>query len=191
MLILLTIIWLGFTHLQSRFFVLAVPIAALLIAEYNWRWPTVGLIVFLLIAGTGPIGDHLSRYLDLDRQLHENSPIGLLGRENLTGLRGPTAPPALARLDLVGDVSPFLYQVPMSRLRYRTVFDVDSSDGSQSIVQDWLAGSDAPIANRLIVIDPAELKRLSRTYYGLPGLSAQELAALSARPDVYVIAPDR
>jgi len=181
--------WVVFTHRQSRFFVLAVPICALLIANANWRWTTVGLIVFLLATGSPPLAERLNKYLLLDRLLIAESPVGLLGRENLAGLRGPTNLPPDTRLDLVGDAGPFLYQVPMTHLRYRTVFDVDSSDPNQSIVDDWLNGPSSPQPNRTIVIDPAELSRLSRTYFGLPKLSDEELKALAARPDVYVTSP--
>jgi hypothetical protein len=91
------------------------------------------------------------------------------------------------RLDLVGDACAFWYQVPESQLSYRTVFDVDSSDGSRSVIEDWLGGSALPRPGRMLVIYAPELQRLSRTYYGLPPPSEAEIQALAARPDVYVI----
>jgi hypothetical protein len=51
-------------------------------------------------------------------------------------------------------------------LRYRTVFDVDVKP-SQSIIDAWLGDqSGSPI----VVVDPLEIDRLSRTYYGIPPL---------------------
>jgi hypothetical protein len=194
MLLITTVVWIGFTHLQSRFFVPAIPIAALLLAEIKLpRIAAAALIGILLICNLVPIAQRLTHFLSLDRQVADEGGVGLLGRENIFGMRDPDMRdfPPQTRLDLVGDVSPFFYQLPMSRLRYRTVFDVDASDASRSVVEDWLNGSDAPEQNRLIVIDPGELQRLSRTYYGIPPLPDQELQALSERKDVYVSTPGR
>jgi len=67
-------------------------------------------------------------------------------------------------VDLVGDASAFWYQIPMSRLNYKTVFDVDTSDPNQSIDQAWLAGMPKDAA---VWPDHEELKRFARTYYGI------------------------
>jgi hypothetical protein len=67
-------------------------------------------------------------------------------------------------VDLVGDAAAFWYQIPMSRLHYKTVFDVDTSDPKQSIEQAWLAGMPK---DALIWPDMDELKRFARTYYGI------------------------
>jgi hypothetical protein len=190
MLIIMGVVWIGFTHLQSRFFVLAIPVAALLIGEVRLSKAAAALVIgFLLVVNVATIGQRLSRYLSLDRQLADVGGVGLLGRENIIGLHGPDLRSfaAGARFDLVGDVAPYFYQLPMSRLSYRTVFDVDTSDASRSVVEDWLGGSDAPQPGRVIVIDPGELERLSRTYYGIPPLADEDLQGYSERKDVYVI----
>lgn len=184
MLAILTLVWLGMTHLQSRFFVLAIPICALLIAHAKGRWwiPTVAGV--LLIVDIAVIAPRLFHYLDLGAAT-------IIGRENLAGLRGPD-PTTLSpgtHLDLVGDACPFLYQTPMSHLSYRTVFDVDTSDPARSIVEDWIGRPITPLPNHLIVIDPAELARFSRTYFNIPRLTPEELRKLASRPDVYIITP--
>ena len=52
----------------------------------------------------------------------------------------------------------------MSRLHYKTVFDVDTSDPNQSIDRAWLAGMPK---NAVVWRDNEELKRFARTYYGI------------------------
>ena len=185
----LAVVWLGFTHLQSRFFVPAIPAAGLLIAEgrgRRWVVATSAACLVLLACTLVPIHRRLSHYLDLDRQVASGGGPGLLGRENLAGLRplDPAALPPGTRVDLVGDAGPFLYQTPTPRLRYRTVFDVDAGDGRRSVVEDWLAGPATPEAGRVIVVDPGELRRLSRTYYAIPPLTDEELRRLAERKDV-------
>jgi hypothetical protein len=49
-------------------------------------------------------------------------------------------------------------------LTYRTVFDVDVGEG-QSVIDGWTRG--AP-SNAIVIVDPAELRRFSKTYYGIP-----------------------
>jgi hypothetical protein len=73
--------------------------------------------------------------------------------------------PPDATVDLVGDACAFFYQIPMSRLHYKTVFDVDTSDLSKTIVDDWLAGMPP---TRFVYIDADELRRFAKTYYGIP-----------------------
>ena len=233
MLVILAIVWIGFTHLQSRFFVLAIPIAAMLLGEANpgltaktprrqdktrdvalrrggaeefrsslrasapqretSSFPAdsspsrpaamIGMICFLLACNAATVGRRLIHYLsDLNGDT-------FLGIENLAGLAGPDPAklPADAHIDLVGDARAFLYPFPMSRLTYRTVFDVGSSGDT---IKDWTGKSDVS-SNHLLVIDPAELHRLHRTYFQISDLSEDELARLAARPDVYVILPGR
>jgi hypothetical protein len=184
MLAILAAIWLGFTHLQSRFFVLAIPISAMLLAEAEWRWRPVGmigLICFLLVCQIVIVGGRLDHYLS------DLGGVHILGVENLAGIAGPdpTTLPSDTHIDLVGDARAFLYPYPSSRLSYRTVFDAGSSG---NVIQDWTGRPDIP-PHHLLVIDPAELSRLHRTYYQVADLSEDELEKLSARPDVYVIRP--
>ncbi|MGA3068264.1 MAG: hypothetical protein ABSF29_15575 [Tepidisphaeraceae bacterium] len=161
--------WLCFTHVQGRFMVLAIPIAAILIAQVDGRaWKTTASLAAVMMLGLGTtlIALRLSRYLDVDR-----NQVTLIGRENLNGMRmlDVTQLPKDAQVDLVGDACAFFYQIPMSRLHYKTVFDVDTSDPSKTIIDDWLAGMPP---TKYVDIDAAELNRLAKTYYNLPPLSS-------------------
>ena len=86
MLLINCIIWIGFTHLQSRFFVLAIPIGALLIARIEWGdwWPAIGRSA----CRNGRDRRHkltserLMDYLDKNRQVAAvHYTVGPLGRE--------------------------------------------------------------------------------------------------------------
>jgi hypothetical protein len=184
MLAILAIVWLGFTHLQSRFFVLAIPISSLMLTNQKSRWwpaALIGLICFLLACQIATVGQRLIHYLaDVGGE-------AVLGHENLAGLVGPD-PTTLApdtQIDLVGDAKAFLYPYP--HVNYRTVFDAGSSG---NVVEDWTGHSDIP-PHHLLVIDPAELHRLHQTYFQISELSQDELTALARRPDVFIAQPAR
>jgi hypothetical protein len=165
MLLLLVIIWIGFTHLQGRFFILAIPILALMIAHVNWgkwQWPLAAVILAAGAVGFAGLNGQLLRWLE----------PGLLGVENFHGFLEQLVPPAaIQKIDagqsvaLVGDARAFLYPIPMNRLHYRTVFDVAASSG-EDLIHAWLGGAKAD----LTIVDPNELRRLTRTYFGLPPL---------------------
>jgi hypothetical protein len=165
LLLMLTIIWIGFTHLQGRFFILAIPILALLIAQINWgllQWPLAAAVVAVGLFG----------FIGLNRQLIPWLAPQFLGMENFHGFLQELVPPqVIPKIDagqsvaLVGDARAFLYPIPMSRLHYRTVFDVSASPG-QSLIDAWLGGAQAD----MIIVDPNELTRLTRTYHPLPPL---------------------
>jgi len=184
MLVILAIIWLGFTHLQSRFFVLAIPICCLLLADVKYRWwpaVLVGLICFLLACQAATVGQRLVHYLtDMGGE-------AALGHENLAGLVGPDSATLTpdTQIDLVGDARAFLYPYP--HVHYRTVFDVGSSG---NVVEDWTGRADIP-PHHLLVVDPAELHRLHETYYRISDFSDDELTALARRPDVFIARPAR
>jgi hypothetical protein len=65
-------------------------------------------------------------------------------------------------LGLVGDANAFVYEMPMSRLHYRTVFDLDVR--GRDPITAWQDGY--PPGVRSINYD--ELRRFARTYYGIP-----------------------
>ena len=67
------------------------------------------------------------------------------------------------QVGLVGDAGAFLYQIPMSRLHYRTVFDVPGNVDDP--VAAWVGKVDS---NWLLVINPSEIERLHRTYWKIP-----------------------
>ena len=56
----------------------------------------------------------------------------------------------------------------MSRLRYRTVFDADTSDGRG--IDDAWGVTAARAGGEWVLIDPQELQRLEQTYQPFPPL---------------------
>jgi hypothetical protein len=151
LLFMLAVFWTGFTHLQSRFFILAVPIGALLIA----RLPRY---VGLAICAQAIIGFALLHPEFINRM----KPVAL-GVEDYSWALPAAAEnvPTNEPLTLVGDARAFFYQRPMGLLKYRTIFDADTSDG-RGIIDAW-AG---PVGSspEWLLIDPNELKRFARTY---------------------------
>lgn len=166
MLFLLSVFWLGFTHLQGRFFVLAIPICALLVATLPPR-AILGVVAIEVVAAIVLLNMQL-----LDGQRPEII-HGLLGTEDLS-LMTPTAVnsvPATDKLILVGDARAFVYQRPMAKLGYKTIFDADTSSGD--LIAAW-AGP--PAQGQWLLIDPGELKRFAKTYPPFPPLPAEVLA---------------
>src|SRR4029079_11585784 len=50
LLLALLIFWLFMTHLQGRFFVLAIPICAMLIAQVQWKlWPPIVMLAAVVL----------------------------------------------------------------------------------------------------------------------------------------------
>ena len=162
MLALMLAIWLAITHLQSRFFVLAIPVAALLIAQVRARAALasgVGAFALALI-GIGVMHGRMTVWLN------EKQVAPLLGFETLSAFMVPeiaTKLPDDVTLALVGDAKAFCYQRPMSRLRYRTIFDVPGGDDA---IAAWLGGP--PDGTTRVLVDPGELARFARTYRNLP-----------------------
>jgi hypothetical protein len=165
LLFLLALFWVGFTHLQSRFFILAVPIAALLVARLPW---------FIGLAIVAPVGFSLFM---LHQQIDRFPPdvrSAIVGTETLSDWMTPAvaqAVPSDAQLALIGDARAFLYQRPMSLLRYHTIFDADTSDGQDII--DAFAGPKPNGVRQWLLIDPTELARFEKTYQPFPPLPPQ------------------
>lgn len=152
------IVWLAFTHLQGRFFVLAIPIAAIALA----RFPVAAAVP--LIAGM---------IVSLNLFTTRVAPLAdkqVLGAEDFKPMLADDVQLFMEKKDadfvLVGDAKAFLYQIPTQRLRYRTVFDVQNSPGD-SVMHAWLGEQSG---SPYIVVDPFELERFSRTYYAIPPL---------------------
>lgn len=160
-LLLLTLaFWLGFTHLQGRFLAVALPLAALLLGSLpaGWARGAAAAAIVSLAVGLLHAGPQLERS------------AGVLGLGDLTPLLRASLPDErwVDRLlgsekpvVLVGDARAFLYAIPMSRLRYRTVFDVSGQDLQEAYVGGRGGGG-------LLLVDPGELRRLSRTYRHFP-----------------------
>jgi hypothetical protein len=161
LLLLLLVFWLGFTHLQGRFFILAVPVLALLVALADWRrWgPAIAAVLAVSV---------VTSFGTVHRQFHDKlyGPPGWAGVLGVQDLNPEPAQsvPADAVHTLVGDAQAFYYQRPMVRLRYRTVFDVPPGE---DVVAAWRGGRPAG-AGEWVLIDPAELRRFAGTYWGIP-----------------------
>ncbi len=150
--------WMAFTHLQGRFLLPVLPVGALLIASVPRRLAMgLGIATATIGLATG-LGILCARL---------ESVIPALGMENLSFMTPAAvdAIPADANLALIGDARTFVYQRPMSRLSYRTVFDIDVAAHDGDLLIAWAADA-PPGAYRLV--DPDELARFSRTYRGIP-----------------------
>lgn len=171
LLVLLAMIlfWLLLTHLQSRFFVLAIPMMALLLPMASEKLLRPCAVLIALSAIPAFIGLH-------QRLMPLSVTVGLESPSLLRSQLYPTAVnAAISQSDkpiiLVGDAKAFWFNIPMSRLYYRTVFDVNTKP-DQSIVQAWINGA-ARLPDADVIIDPAELNRFHRTYLGIPMLPPQ------------------
>jgi hypothetical protein len=166
------IVWIGFTHLQGRFFILALPIGAMLIGIVRvpaWRWIAGSTIVIIAAVGFFVLNE---RYT-LVRQFASN---GLLGAEDLKWIIELRSDinvdklPADKPIILVGDAEAFFYSgIPMSRLNYRTVFDAPGTDGGDWL-EKWTGGT-----HGTVVVFPGELLRFKKTYDAVPTPAEEKL----------------
>jgi hypothetical protein len=160
------VIWIGFTHLLGRFYVLTIPVAAMSLGLARPKpWPLVTSIATAAFAITSIALVHqpLEHFAQLARQ-------GFFGLDDLSWMTAPGVADAAktnAQISLIGDAEGFLYPIPSSRLHYRTVFDLPGN--APDMYEAWL-GMPAEKSRGLIVINPMEVERLSRTYYHVPGL---------------------
>lgn len=182
LLLMLAAFWLGLTHLQGRFFILAVPLAALLLAGARWRCWMAPVVIVGVVVGSCLV------HRAFAGRLYGDPPwVQVLGTDDLSWLVavGAEQVPADAPLALVGDARAFWYQRPMKLLRYRTVFDVDTS-AAANVIDAWRGPGAAP-ANEWLLIDPAELRRFETTYRNIPPPPAD----VRARPQRFVVPPRR
>jgi hypothetical protein len=124
-----------------------------------------GTVLVLAAAAAGYVRLHET----LIGRTQEAGLMALLGYEDLSVFVPQQYADAIAKggpVALVGDGRAFVYTIPMSRLHYRTVFDVDATAG-QSVIDAWAAG--AP-ADATLLVDPNELRRFHQTYHGIPDL---------------------
>jgi hypothetical protein len=164
------VVWFGFTHLLARFLVMAVPLAAVLVGRASaGRWWPAGLAVVVIgaVSGWAGVAPALTKWtLPAGNE-------GLFGLDNFDGLitDAPELRAALAGdgpIGIVGDAQAFLYQVPMSRLHYRTVFDLPA--GVTDPVAAWVGPEAEGNREWMLVINPAEIARLHQTYRDTPPL---------------------
>jgi hypothetical protein len=168
LLFFLAVFWLGFTHLQSRFFILAVPICAMLISCLPLE--AIGLVAAQSLLGIVLLNRN---YLGLLHEKFGKAPSlygQVIGIEDLSWMTPPEIiqVPPNAMLVLVGEGKVFLYQRPMSELRYRTPFDADTSHG-RSVIEAWAGPHDKRRADYLLIA-PEELERFEKTYQPFPTL---------------------
>jgi hypothetical protein len=154
-----SVFWIWFTHVQGRFLVLAIPIAAMLIGQVELRnWSKIVSAAAIVIAAIGVI-QAAPRVM---------ATAMALGASDLAPLTPDVSADAMKSgrpLVLVGDARAFWYPIPMTSLRYRTVFDVDVKPG-QTLLDAW-AGDSKP-AGATIVVTPSELERFAKTYWMIP-----------------------
>jgi hypothetical protein len=172
LLLLLIGFWLAFTHLQSRFLILIVPVCALLIAQLPWF---IGLLIAAqCITGLIPLDREFRAHLDH----YQGQLFGIEDFRWVIPEEVQKRVPPDAMLTLVGDAKAFLWQRPMSRLRYKTIFDADTSDG-RTVIEAWAGPADG---KQWLLIDPAELKRFE-SYQPFPPLPP----GIAARNERYLI----
>jgi hypothetical protein len=173
LLLLLLLFWLTFTHLQSRFLILAVPICALLIARLPWF---IGVVI---------AAQFFTGFIPLNREFRAHVrpfPPEMFGVETFEWMVPEEVQrqvPPDAALTLVGDAKAFLWQRPMSRLRYKTIFDADTSNG-RGVIDAWAGPRDDK--RQWLLIDPGELKRFE-SYQPFPPVPP----AIAERQHPYLI----
>ena len=69
--------------------------------------------------------------------------------------------------ELVGEGQAFLYDVPIKRLYYRTVFDFDAQPG-ETAEQAWRKGWPPDGPGVYVIRNDPELERFHQTYWQIP-----------------------
>lgn len=185
LLALLALFWLALTHLQGRFFVLAVPVVATIVALTEWG--RLQAAVAALAAGSALSSWALVHRPFAERMFGSQPLVEVLGVEDLSNLHPPQIRnlPQGSTLSLIGEAKTFVYQHPMRVLRYRTVFDVDTAAGPD-VVSMWRGGTTRP-QNEWELIHPMELRRFADTYWAIP----QPPPELRDVQDLVVVPPAR
>ena len=174
--VLQLIFWIFFTHLMPRFAVLLIPLGAIAIGICAaGRLFPAGVTAVAIIAAIGLLNLHtafaprvggpsniLIRWHDMDALVPD-----------LKALHLPDS-----KLALIGDAQPFFHRFPPGHIEYRTVFDIRFPPGKRSM-DAWL-GRDVKELQKdyILYVHPAELRRLAKTYHGVPPLEKDWLAYL-------------
>jgi hypothetical protein len=181
------VVWIGFTHLLPRFLVMLIPIAAIAIGQIRFGrlWP-VPLAILLLAAWLG----WSAVIPELTTRLEKTG--GFMGWRDTNFMMGDSQHPQLIdardrglQIGLVGNAQAFLFPVPLDHLHYRSVFNLHT--GTDDPVIAWIGPEPIGNPNWLLVIDPAEIDRLHRTYVGVPALPPDWAAR---GPEVFYIRGD-
>jgi hypothetical protein len=169
------IVWLGFTHLQGRFLVVAIPVCAIAVGAVAHRaWPFVAVTGIGLMAAVGfcVLLAHPQRF-PLVRAMGAKAALGGEDLRPLIAIDWNQLP-ADRPLALVGDAQVFYYtDVPMSCLTYRTVFDVPGAKEAPDWLNAWTGAP--PHAGTAVVVFPGELLRFEDTYESVPGPPKDQL----------------
>ena len=169
------VVWIGFTHLLPRFLVMLIPIAAIAVGRIEWgrAWPA-GIVLLVAAAGVGwsYVIPELCRQSN-PPPFHVQPRPAFFGTEDLkfmlpeelldTRERDPHL-----QIALIGDAQAFLYQIPMSRMHYRTVFNV--AGDTDDPIDAWIGPQVRGDPNWFLVINPVEIDRLHKTYLYIPAL---------------------
>ncbi len=169
-------VWLFATHLQGRFFVSAIPVAALMMGLARTARGR-GIVVALLIAQgfVGWTGLGVAERGLVPRLMHftEAPWAAAVGLDDLSMLLPEDGANAVASgrpVVLIGDAAAFRYPVPSKRLYYKTVFDVpaDAPDAAAA----WTRGIPATVLAKAIrLVNESELRRFAATYRNIPPAS--------------------
>ena len=177
------IFWLALTHLQSRFFILGVPLAALLVGQLRpWQFRLAAIILTLTVSlpSWSRVHGILSERVSSAGQLAGYQELSSFLPEEIA-----QHVQARSKLALVGDAKAFLYTMPMTNLRYRTVFDVNVT-GAGNAIDAWLGQDAASIrSTHYVIVDHGELRRFAATYLkNMPPVppSAQPLTIIPPTP---------
>ncbi len=163
MLLGLTAFWLLMTHLQGRFYVLAIPMVAIAVAQLVERrisWVVTLVAIPMIAIWTGGVRVRLNSAIHLDG-VELTQYIGFTDVDDLD-LWSNEPIVRSTNIVLVGDATAFSYHIPMTQLRYRTVFDVDTAPGRWA-VDCWTHGLKAD-RKWWLFINWNELYRFSQTY---------------------------
>jgi hypothetical protein len=176
------VVWLAFTHLQGRFYILAIPIAAVAIALVRRpTWPIVAASLAGVVVIIG-LWVQVPRHASLVWPLAQSGALGVEDLRWVAEIRSGInldSLPADGPIILVGDAEAFSYSgIPMTRLCYRTVFDVPPApDG------DWLKAWTGD-EKGTVIVSPNDLRRFKKTYFDVPTPPQEEL---DRRPGTYVL----
>jgi hypothetical protein len=153
------VFWLGFTHLQSRFFVPAIPVLAMLVALAA---PQIRVGVLCVLVGTMlfAVANVWGRLEFLRNPATGELQTQVIGVDYAAFAAQVTPAevrelPGGTRLVLVGEARAFLYTRPMRSLKYTSVFDAAGTDARTA----WRVGE-----GEAALVSPSELQRLARTY---------------------------
>jgi 4-amino-4-deoxy-L-arabinose transferase-like glycosyltransferase len=165
LLLTILVIWIGFTHLLGRFFVLCIPIAAIAVAlatPKQWRQVAATGAIFLVLVSCWNLHPRL-------REFTAKAANGFYGLDDLSYFTAPELEHVAAgeNVYLIGDAEAFLYRFPANQLHYRTVFDLPSD--AKDMYQAW-TGMPKDQIHGTLVINPMEVHRLATHYYRVPDL---------------------